>query len=675
MSMRLLEKRPLIQLYLSPNKGFNMISLLYVILAILGLSFLIFIHELGHYYVARRTGMRVETFSIGFGRPIYSWMKDGVRWQIGWLLFGGYVKIAGMDTDEKDNIFKMDDGFFEKPPIARIKVAFAGPFVNIVFAVLMFAALWSFGGRQKNFSEFTHKIGWVDPHSEIYKKGIRPGDELVSYNGVPYQSSKDNIIAAMMSPGDVEIEGNHIDFNTKKKVPYHFSIKPYPHPSAIEKDILTTGILDSASYVIYDRLPNGQDNPLPKGSPMQDSGIEYGDRIVWVDGEPIYSAKQLSTILNDSRALLTIQRGNQVFLSRVPRVTADELRIDPKFKEELIDWQYEAQLKGLKLQKLYTLPYAINNECVVERPIRFIDKENEEAAFPTLPFSNTETPLLKGDKILAIDGIPVIYSYEILSHLQQHHVNIVVERLKHPSHLISWRQADAEFDQQFNPADLTQITTTIGLSKPVMHAGNLVLLDSVVPKMRKDFDLTPENQAVLAQELMTQQKEIESIDDPEKRAKARQIFDSREKQYVLGLPAIQDQTVSFNPNPLALFYQVFEEIWHTLKALFTGSLNPKWMSGPIGIVQVVHDNSMSNWKEGIYWLGAISLNLGFLNLLPVPVLDGGTICFSLYEWLTGRKLKPKTIEKLVIPFALLLIGFFIFLTYHDLTRLLRDFLP
>src|SRR5271154_6587894 len=98
------------------------ISILYVVMSILGLSFLIFIHELGHYWMARRTGMRVETFSIGFGRPITSWMRDGVKWQIGWLLFGGYVKIAGMDTSDQRDLYEVKDGFFGKRPLDRIKV-------------------------------------------------------------------------------------------------------------------------------------------------------------------------------------------------------------------------------------------------------------------------------------------------------------------------------------------------------------------------------------------------------------------------------------------------------------------------------------------------------------------------------------------------------------------------
>ena len=152
----------------------SLISMLYIIVAILGLSFLIFIHELGHYFMARRLGMRVETFSIGFGKPIYSWVRDGVKWQIGWILFGGFVKIAGMDTSEGRDLYEIKDGFFGKKPWDRIKVSFMGPFVNIVFALIAFTVLWSIGGREKNFSDYTRKIGWIDPKSELYIKGIRP---------------------------------------------------------------------------------------------------------------------------------------------------------------------------------------------------------------------------------------------------------------------------------------------------------------------------------------------------------------------------------------------------------------------------------------------------------------------------------------------------------------------
>ena len=83
----------------------------------------------------------------------------------------------------------------------------------------------------------------------------------------------------------------------------------------------------------------------------------------------------------------------------------------------------------------------------------------------------------------------------------------------------------------------------------------------------------------------------------EKRAQARHQLENRDKQLLLGLPFIQDSHIQYNPNPFLLFNKVFEEIWHTLKALFSGSLNPKWMSGPIGIVQVVHSTSMVSLKR------------------------------------------------------------------------------
>lgn len=650
----------------------TLVSILYVILAILGLSFLIFIHELGHYYMARRLGMRVETFSIGFGKPIYSWIKDGVRWQIGWLLFGGYVKIAGMDTSEQRDLYTVEDGFFGKRPLDRIKVAFMGPLVNIVFAILAFAALWFLGGREKNFGDYTHKIGWIDPKSELYAKGIRPGDEIISYNGQPFEGAKDHISAPMTSHGDLEVKGYKVDSHAKGKIPFSYTIKPYPHPNALDKDVMTAGILQPANYIIYQQLAKGEANPLPEGSPMQNSGIQYGDRIVWADGVAIYSLQQLSHVLNDAKALLTIQRGQDVFLRRVPRVRVEELKLNPEIREELIDWQFEAQLNGTKIQKLYYLPYNLNNEGLVEGPIKFIDQEKEEEIFSKHPFSSLEQPLEEGDRIIAVDGIAMTHSYEILSHLQQHYVNLIVERDPKLAYIASSQQADALFDQQYKWEDLHQLISKIGIASTPQSSGNLVLLNAIVPKMRKDFQLSSESQARLQEEMKEQAREIENIDDPEKRAQARHLLESRDKQLLLGLPSIQDEKVQYNPNPFALFNKVFEEIWHTLKALFTGSLNPKWMSGPIGIVQVVHDNSMVSLKESLFWLGAISLNLGILNLLPLPVLDGGSICFALYELITGKRLKAKTLEKLIIPFALLLIGFFVFLTYHDLARIFSN---
>jgi regulator of sigma E protease len=85
----------------------------------------------------------------------------------------------------------------------------------------------------------------------------------------------------------------------------------------------------------------------------------------------------------------------------------------------------------------------------------------------------------------------------------------------------------------------------------------------------------------------------------------------------------------------------------------------------------MHTSWAEGSKEALFWLGMISLNLGVLNLLPIPVLDGGHICFSIWEWVTKKPIKAKTMQKLVIPFVLLLVTLFIYLTYQDLARIIK----
>ena len=150
-------------------------------------------------------------------------------------------------------------------------------------------------------------------------------------------------------------------------------------------------------------------------------------------------------------------------------------------------------------------------------------------------------------------------------------------------------------------------------------------------------------------------------------------LEKSQKKLVLGI-SLKDRAVRYNPSPLQQFIHVFEDTWRTLSGLVTGSLNPKYVSGPVGIVHVVHQSWMVGVQEAFFWLAVISLNLGIVNLLPIPVLDGGHIVFALYEMITKRRLSSKAMEKMIVPFIGLLIGFFIYITYQDLARLFSKFL-
>lgn len=648
-----------------------MITIFYFILAAAALGILVFIHELGHYFAARLVGMKVETFSIGFGRPILKWRSNDVDWQLGWLPFGGYVKIAGMDISKKEKTYvepyEIPDGFFGKAPWKRIIVAIAGPLSNFILAFLVFLAMWAMGGREKPFSDFTKRIGWVDPKSEIYVDGVRPGDILSKYNGNKFTNSKDLIYAAMLGGDNVELSGYHVLYGQQQsQVPFDYTIKPYQSPNALE-GILTTGILASGKYLIYAPYPDGTANPLPEGSPMEKSGIQYGDRIIWADGELIFSLDQLSHLINGSHILATVKRGNEQFLTRIPRVHFGDLILNPDMREEVRDWQFEAGIKT-KTQQLYLLPYNLTTDCVVEGPLQFIDKEAYNEAFPKHSFSSgLNIPLQAGDKIIAIDGSKVNAAYQLLSLVQQRAIQVIVKRGETIDGKTSWSNEDQVFDQSIDWHAINQLAKSIGTEENA-QLGNLVLLNPIVPKRMNEFRLSSESQEKISSEVLKQRKKLEEIKDPEKRNRALQYFDDNQNKYILGI-YLQDKRVNYNPTPIALFGDVFVETWRTLKALIFGYLNPKWLSGPIGIVQVIHHGWSIGINEALFWIGAISLNLGMLNLLPIPVLDGGYICLALWEIITGRRLKAKTMEKLIIPFVVLLVGLLIFLTFQDLSRL------
>lgn len=638
-------------------------SLLYVLLAAFGLGLLIFIHELGHYWVARKEGMTVEAFSIGFGKPIRTWIRDGVKWQICWLPFGGYVRIAGMEKKDHLEPSQIPDGFFGKKPWARIKVALAGPIVNIVFAFLAFSLLWVLGGRQKPFSEYTHLIGSVDPSSKIFQVGVRPGDEITKLENKPFRNFQDFIYFAIFNDFAPHISGFEIDYLKQTRTPFQYQFD-FPAGSPISDRVRAAlGVIQPASYLIYNQKAS---LAADHHSPMKDSGIEDGDRILWVDGELMFSRGQVVQTINQPKALMTVQRNGKTFLARVPRLKISDLRITSQQRAEIEDWQHEAKVKG-RISELFFIPYNLNSSCRIENSFSYLNEDSIEQKPQSLERADLEAPLRAGDQIVAVDGISVQSTYEMIHLLQSRHIQIIVKK-KQETKPVLWTEADQDYFAGIAWKDLNQMIQSIGTSAIIQERGNLKLLKPVVPKPLVQMSISNEKRESIATEAAKQLKMIEEIKDSKQRELALQDFEERQSQVRLGI-AMADRAVNYNPSPLILFNNVLQETWKTIVALFSGTVSPKYMSGPVGIVQVMQQSWGYGFKEALFWLGMISLNLGILNLMPIPVLDGGHICFSLWEWITKKPIKAKTMEKLVIPFVVLLIALFVYLTYNDLTRL------
>ncbi|MCH9633583.1 MAG: hypothetical protein S4CHLAM7_03110 [Chlamydiae bacterium] len=645
-------------------------QVLYIILGALGLGLLVFIHELAHFWMARRVGMHVEAFSIGFGKAILSWKRNGVQWRIGILPFGGYVKIAGMQKEKGVEPHEIPGGYFSKKPIDRIKVAGIAPLVNLVVAFLLFTTIWLLGGREKPFHDYTHRIGWVEPKSEAYAQGISPGDQITYYNNRKFHNFKELFQGTMLSNGALNVKGYSFDYLEGTKKPFNVDITPYQHPDFIEKGILTSGILSPANYILYNKLPNGQDNPLSEGTPLYNSGLAYGDRLIWMDGELLFSNLQLNELLNTQYSLITVNRDGKNLLAKISKAPTNELKLNAAYKEELGDLKYEGRLKP-KLRDLLILPYQVSSNLVVEAPLVFFE---DSSVSPGLPSSSTlvETSLKPGDRILAVNGEAVSEPIDLLNALQSHKFNIIVQTGQQDLKLVPFQVANANFEKQINWQQLKQLMNSIGTSESQSQLGSLKLLNPIVPlPLTKLAEAS--NNAYLLKSLDAQQQKIDEITNSERKEQAQAAFTRAKSRLYLGA-SFQDREVLFNPPPYVLFGHVTADVFHTLKALVSGSLNPKWLSGPIGIVQVMQQGWSIGLKEALYWLALISLNLGMLNLMPIPALDGGHICFAAWEICTKKRLKSKTMERIVLPFVILLIGLFIFVTFHDLSRLIKGIL-
>lgn len=170
------------------------------------LTVLVFVHELGHYAVARWNGVRVDTFSIGFGRELVGWTdRSGTRWKIGWLPLGGYVKFfgdAGVASNPGEALQQMSAAdkavsFHHKSVGARAAVVAAGPIANFLLAILLLAILFGTIGQRYTPAE----VSTVLPDSAAAEAGFRPHDRVVRIDGTTIDRFEELQQIVQMGPG------------------------------------------------------------------------------------------------------------------------------------------------------------------------------------------------------------------------------------------------------------------------------------------------------------------------------------------------------------------------------------------------------------------------------------------------------------------------------------------
>lgn len=149
-----------------------------IIVALLVLSVLIFFHELGHFAAARFFGVRVDVFSIGFGKKLYSKTIGQTQWSLSAIPLGGYVKMKGQDDSDPTNISYDEDSYNVKKPWQRIIILLAGPFANFLLAFVLYFAIANLG-----VPKLLPYVGEIGKDTPAYKAGLNKEDKIVQVHG------------------------------------------------------------------------------------------------------------------------------------------------------------------------------------------------------------------------------------------------------------------------------------------------------------------------------------------------------------------------------------------------------------------------------------------------------------------------------------------------------------
>ncbi len=243
-----------------------------IIVALLVFSFIVFVHEFGHYIFARRGGIAVEEFAIGMGPKLFGFERKGTQWTIRLLPIGGFCRMHGedgsepQDKQETQNVKKLNGGaFYEKSVGVRISTIFGGPLFNFILA-LIFSFIYI--GMTTTFSNVVSEVPEDLP---AYEAGIRPGDEIVSIDGHRILRSTEARIYINMPAGEpLDVKVRRSENGDSKTL--NFTVVPHvikldetvpPEESnnyyvigvnyeEIQKNIFTVmkyGVLEAASWI------------------------------------------------------------------------------------------------------------------------------------------------------------------------------------------------------------------------------------------------------------------------------------------------------------------------------------------------------------------------------------------------------------------------------------------
>lgn len=253
---------------------------------------LVFVHELGHYLAARRIGVRVLKFSLGFGPRVVGFTRGGTEYCVSAIPLGGYVKMAGESADDPRS--GQPDEFLSKTKWERFQVLIAGPLMNILLAVVVLAAVLMQGADVPAYLDEAPIIGAIEKSSPAERAGFAVGDRILSVAGRAVDTWENFDIAVASKPN------REIDVTVLR--------------SGAEQALRVTpgsdGKFEVGRIGVFPKV-HPRVRSVNPGDPADRAGVKPGDVVLAVNGEGVSFARQLSDAIGrnpEKPIVLSIQR-------------------------------------------------------------------------------------------------------------------------------------------------------------------------------------------------------------------------------------------------------------------------------------------------------------------------------------------------------------------------------
>jgi regulator of sigma E protease len=285
---------------------------------ILVLGVLIFVHELGHFLAARRIGVRVLTFSLGFGPKLLKYRRGDTEYCISAIPLGGYVKMAGENPE--DTRTGASDEFLSKSKWQRFQVLIMGPVMNLALALIVMAFVLYQGADVPAFTQQAVVVGTVEADSPAQKAGILPGDHIIQVGTLPVETWEEFGLETV----------------TKANRPVKLTLIRGGKTMEVEVTPVAVGKYEEGVTGVIPPL-RPQVASVQPGEPAEAAGLRSGDVILGINGEkPVVHARVIEIIrANEGKPLqFEIQRdGSMQMLTVTPKKTDNLVRIGAQIRE------------------------------------------------------------------------------------------------------------------------------------------------------------------------------------------------------------------------------------------------------------------------------------------------------------------------------------------------------